>query len=198
MPRSLASVVMVARQPPLTSPTTLAAGILTSVRNTSLNVAPPVIWRSGRTSIPGCRMSTMKKVIPRCLGRSWIGAGQQDPHVGVVGARAPHLLAVDHPLVAVALGPGRQAGQVGAGARLAEQLAPHLVAPQHGGRYRARCSSVPWPMMVGPAIPMADGEQARGDVETAPPPGGRSSPATKVPPRPPNSTGQVMPAQPPS
>ena len=36
----------------------------------------------------------------------------------------PHLLAGDDPAVAVALGPGGEPGQVGAGARLAEQLAP--------------------------------------------------------------------------
>ncbi len=59
---------MVTRQPSFTPPRTLAAGIRTSVRKVSLNEAPPVICRSGRTSIPGVFMSTMKKVIPRCLG----------------------------------------------------------------------------------------------------------------------------------
>ena len=34
----------------------------------ALNPAPPVIWRSGRTSTPGAAMSTMKPVRPRCLG----------------------------------------------------------------------------------------------------------------------------------
>ena len=42
----------------------------TSVKNTSLNEAPPVIWRSGRTSTPGACMSTTNPVRPRCLGRS--------------------------------------------------------------------------------------------------------------------------------
>ncbi len=32
----------------------------TSLKNTSLKLAPPVIWRSGRISTPGARMSTMK------------------------------------------------------------------------------------------------------------------------------------------
>ena len=40
----------------------------TSVKNTSLNDAPPVIWRSGRTSTPGACMSTTKPVRPLCLG----------------------------------------------------------------------------------------------------------------------------------
>ncbi len=42
--------------------------------------------------------------------------------------RRPDLLAVDHPLVAVELRPRRQRGEVGAGAGLAEELAPDLLA----------------------------------------------------------------------
>ena len=45
-----------------------------------------------------------------------------------VAQRGPHLLPVDDPLVAVADGPGREPGEVGAGARLGEQLAPDLLA----------------------------------------------------------------------
>jgi hypothetical protein len=48
--------------------------------------------------------------------------------VGLVGQGGPHLLSVDHPLVAVALGAGLQAGDVGPGARLREHLAPHRLA----------------------------------------------------------------------
>src|SRR5437016_5754504 len=40
--------------------------------------------------------------------------------------RGPDLLAAHHPLVAVAHGERRQPGDVGAGARLAEELAPDL------------------------------------------------------------------------
>lgn len=43
-------------------------------------------------------------------------------------ARVVHLLAVHHPLVAVAHGFGGQAGHVGPCSRLAEHLAPHLLA----------------------------------------------------------------------
>ena len=64
------------------------------------------------------------------LGHVGIGAGDEDAEVGVVRLRRPHLLPVDDPLVAVEHGPGGQGGQVAAGARLAEQLAPQLVAPQ--------------------------------------------------------------------
>ena len=64
------SVVRATVQPPLTSPRRWESGTRTSVKKTSLNEAPPVIWRSGRTSTPGACMSTTKPVRPRCLGRS--------------------------------------------------------------------------------------------------------------------------------
>ena len=57
-----------------------------------------------------------------------VGADDEDAPVGDVRVGRPHLLAVDHPLVAVQLGPGAGAGQVGAGAGLGEALAPHLLA----------------------------------------------------------------------
>ena len=62
------------------------------------------------------------------LGHVGVGAGQQHAEVGVLAPRGPHLLAVDDPLVAVPDGPGLQAGQVRAGLRLAEELAPGLLA----------------------------------------------------------------------
>ncbi len=62
------------------------------------------------------------------LGRLGVGAGHEHAAVGDVGERVPHLLAADHPLVAVAHRLGGQAGQVGAGAGLAEQLAPGVLA----------------------------------------------------------------------
>ena len=62
------------------------------------------------------------------LGRLGVGAGDEHPPLGEVGEGGPHLLAVDDPLVAVAHGLGGEAGDVGAGARLGEQLAPHLLA----------------------------------------------------------------------
>jgi hypothetical protein len=56
-----------------------------------------------------------------------IRAREQDAELAVVRARAPDLLPVDDPLVAVAHGACPQTGEVGTGAGLAEQLAPHLV-----------------------------------------------------------------------
>ena len=58
------------------------------------------------------------------LGGIRIGTGQQEAVVGVVPTRGPHLLTVDHPLVTVEHGAGRQRRQIGAGVGLAETLAP--------------------------------------------------------------------------
>ena len=63
-------MVRATRQPSLTSPTTLAAGTRTSSRKTSLKWDSPVIWRSGRTVMPGTCMSTMSIVMPSRLGRA--------------------------------------------------------------------------------------------------------------------------------
>ena len=68
---------------------------------------------------------------PLVLGQVGVGAGDDLADVGVLRAGGPHLLAGDHPLVAVALGLGLQAGQVAAGAGLAEQLAADDVAAVH-------------------------------------------------------------------
>jgi hypothetical protein len=56
-----------------------------------------------------------------------VGPGDQQGPPGLVRLRGPHLLPVDHPLVAVPHGPGSQRGQVAARARLAEQLAPDFL-----------------------------------------------------------------------
>ena len=57
-----------------------------------------------------------------------IGAGQEHADVGDLRARRPHLLPVDDPLVAVTHRRGGEAGEVGPGAGLAEELAPRLAA----------------------------------------------------------------------
>ena len=66
--------------------------------------------------------------MPWCLGSVGVGAGDEHAEVGDVAGRRPDLLAVHGPLVAVLHRLALQAGEVGAGARLAEQLAPPLLA----------------------------------------------------------------------
>ena len=56
------------------------------------------------------------------------GAGQEDAPVRSPCPAGPDLLAVDDELLPVGHRPGRQRGQVGTGARLGEQLAPHPLA----------------------------------------------------------------------
>ena len=63
-------MAMAQRHPPSTGPITLPTGTRTSLKNTSLKLAPPVIWRSGRTSTPGALKSTMNMVMPWCFGTS--------------------------------------------------------------------------------------------------------------------------------
>ena len=62
------------------------------------------------------------------LGHVGIGASEQHAEVGDLRTRGPHLLAVDDPLVAVADRRRGEAGEVGTGAGLAEELAPRLAA----------------------------------------------------------------------
>ena len=65
------------------------------------------------------------------LGQVGVGAGDDLADVAVLGTRRPHLLPVEDPLLAVALGAGLQAGEVAPGARLGEQLAADDVAAVH-------------------------------------------------------------------
>ena len=65
------------------------------------------------------------------VGGVGIGPAGQPDVVGLIGARRPHLLAVDHPLVAVSHRPGGERGQVGARARLAVADGEQDVAGQN-------------------------------------------------------------------
>ena len=58
--RSFMRVVVATRHPAPTASSLALSGMRTSVMNTSLNSASPVIWRSGLTSTPGAVMSRMK------------------------------------------------------------------------------------------------------------------------------------------
>ena len=100
----------------------------TSVRKTSLNSASPVICRSGRTSTPGRGHVADEVGDALVLGHARVGAGEQDRPPRLVRHRGPDLLTGDDPVVAVAHRAGAERGEVGAGAGLAEELAPHLLA----------------------------------------------------------------------
>jgi hypothetical protein len=65
----------------------------------------------------------------------------------------PHLLPVDDPLLTVRLGTGTEPGQVGAGGRLAEQLAPAV-----------RAARDPWQEPVQEVLPSMFQERRGGEV----------------------------------
>ena len=110
---------------------TSVAGTRASVKNTSPNSLAPLICLSGRASTPGWCMSMSSIEMPRCRSRARIRADQGEDLVAVHGVGGPHLLAVDHEVVAVADAAAGERREVGARAGLGEALAPdHLVA-QH-------------------------------------------------------------------
>ena len=129
--RSYASAVCRTRHPPSSGPTRWWAGTRTSSRNTSLKCASPVIWRIGRTSTPGWSIGHQKNEMPWCFGTSQFVRATSMPNSASLPPGGPHLLAVDDPLVAVAVGARLQAGEVGAGAGLGVQQAHlHVVDQQ--------------------------------------------------------------------
>ena len=135
---------------------------------------------------------------PAVLRRVGIRPAQ---HVQPVGARPeghPDLLAVQHPLVAVAHGAGAHATEIGSGLGLAEALAPHVLAA-HDARQEAslllgRCRrAATWGRRGRARARRPSTARGRGSA-----PRGTRAPPPSVPPRPPYSTGHVMPSQPPS
>ena len=126
--RSLPSVPITTSRPPSTSPTTLSTSVRAPSRNTSQNSSPParvadradvdtvlVPWAQRHRDAAGAW-------VPRC----WCGTARTASRRGL--ERGPDLLSGDDPLVAVALGPRLQAGEIRTGVRLAEPLAPQLLA----------------------------------------------------------------------
>ena len=63
------------------------------------------------------------------LGQVRVGSADDLSDVGHLGARGPHLLPVDDPLVAVLDRPGLERSEVRSGGRLAEELAGNEVSP---------------------------------------------------------------------
>ena len=108
--RSFISVVSATVQPWFTSPRRWSSGTRTSVKNTSLNdgaaghLAQRPDLDAGRVHVDDEAGEAL------VLGQVGVGAADDLADVAVLRARGPHLLAVDDPLVAVALGPGLQAG----------------------------------------------------------------------------------------
>ena len=107
-----------------------STGTRTSSRNTSQKWLSPSMVRIGRTSTPGLVHVEDQPGDALVLRRVGVGAHEQLAVVGDVGPRAPDLLAGDDVVVAVAHGARAQRGEVGAGLRLGEALAPDALAAQ--------------------------------------------------------------------
>ena len=125
--RSLPRVERATRHPPLTGPDDVLVGdehvveehLAEELAAARLAQRPDV--DAGRVQVDHHHRDA---VVLRLVG---IGAHGGEPAVAVRRATGPHLLAVDQP-AAVDLGrAGADAGGVGARARLAEQLAPHVL-----------------------------------------------------------------------
>ena len=127
--RSNVSVAIATVQPWCSGPRSASAGIRTSSKKISQNSASPVAVRSGRTSMPGSSMSTMKHEMPLCFDA--VGSVRaSSSHQRASCPSVPHLLAVEDPAVAVAL--GRVVSERGrCRRRLAEALTPDLIAAEH-------------------------------------------------------------------
>ena len=91
---------------------------------------------------------------PGALRHVGIGAGEEHRVARKVRPGGPDLLPGDHPLVTVALGSRGQRGQVRSRARLAEELAPHLLVAHDGGQE-------PQPLL----LTAVGEERGRGEVE---------------------------------
>ncbi|MOA03089.1 hypothetical protein D3C78_1225730 [compost metagenome] len=66
------------------------------------------------------------------LGHRGIAAGDDHAKIGYLGPGGPDFLAIEDPVVAIAHRAQAHTGQVGAGGRLGEKLAPDFVAAQAG------------------------------------------------------------------
>ena len=142
-------------QPSFTLPSTFSTGTRTLEKNISLKPESPDIILSGRTVMPGDLHVDQQAGDALVLGRRRIGAHDQQAQVGDVGVAGPDLLAVDDEVVAVAHALGFERGQVAAGVRLGEALAPDFVAREDAGQ-------VAFLLLFG-----ADGDDRRPDQSLA-------------------------------
>ena len=121
---------MVTRQPSFSSPTRLATGTRTSLRNSSANSSVPGDGAQ-RPDLDAGRVHGHDE--PRDAAVALVArAHEQLAEVRHDGVGRPDLRAGDDVVVAVAHGPGAQRGQVAPRVGLAEALAPHLLAAQDG------------------------------------------------------------------
>ena len=93
------------------TPTRFSTGTRTSVKNTSQKCRLVVMSLIGRTSMPGVSIGTMISLMPACGGPSVLVRQMQVAVVGDLAEAGPDLLAVDHPVVAVAHRRGLQAAR---------------------------------------------------------------------------------------
>ena len=89
-------------------------GARTSVKNTSSNSASPGHLPQRPDLDAGQVHRAQEERDALVLGGVGVGAGHEDAPVAVAAPAAPHLLTVDDEVVAVALGPRRQAAEVAA------------------------------------------------------------------------------------
>ena len=118
-------------QPRFSSPMRFSAGTRTSVKNTSLK--PKLAGHApDRAHLDAGEVHRDDEVRDAAVLRA-VGARarDEDAELGVIGERRPDLLAVHDVDVTVAHRTRREAREVGTRARLAEQLAPHLLAREH-------------------------------------------------------------------
>ena len=139
------------------TPTRCESGTRTSSRNTSLKSISPPMWRSGRTSTPGCVQVDQEVGEPRRLATSGSVRARQTRS----RRRCAHVVQTFWPLTTHSSpsrsARGRERREVGAGAGLAEELAPLLlVARRAAARNRRRCSSVPCAKSAGAARVQAE------------------------------------------
>ena len=126
VPRSWASVVLATAQPSFSPPTRQSAGTNTSSKNTSLNSAS-LGDRHERADLDPVGLHVHDEIgdapVLRQLG---VGAREADAPARELRVARPHLLARQHPATLDRHGSRGQAGEIGARAGLAEELAPDL------------------------------------------------------------------------
>ena len=197
VPRSVPTVPITTDHAPSIGPTTRSAAVRTSEKNTSANSAPSAMLRIGRMSTPGWSAGTRINDRPAVLRRVRIGAAQ---HVQPVGARPeghPDLLAVQHPLASVAHGRVRTPPR-------SDPASGSLKPCPHMSSQRMIARQEPRLLLVASRVQQGGTEQVA-PVHADPVrrrarkcSSRNTSSSSNVPPRPPYSTGHVMPSQPPS